>query len=597
MSDETAQLLGGARGHLSSEALVNLERWLTDPAYAEFVPAISALISSGDWDAVEDCFYMHVMVGTGGIRGTLGVGPNRINRRIISEAAQGLSQFIHDFGPDAAAKGVVIGYEVRKQAREFAELSAEVFAANGIKAYLFEHLCATPEISFAVRHIGTTAGVMITASHNPRTDNGFKFYWADGGQVVPPLDLKFMDLVNTVKDITHMSADEARTAGLLEDVGVAIDEAYIAAVRGLSMNASRSAKIVYSPMHGAGTANVLPVLTQEGFTVSVVEEQRAPDENFPTAAGDLINPEFDEVIAMALAQAEKEGADLAIISDPDADRLGVAAKASMEDNTMRHLNGNEVGTALVHYLLTERKKKGMLTPEHLVVETNVTSTLISDIAKAFGVIVRDDLLVGFKFIGEIIEKLPNKERFVIGAEESLGYLVGTFVRDKDASIAALLLCELSSSLRDANTTLMHYLDEIYQEYGYYKTVLTYMAMKGKAGFVRKEKIMLGLRANPPKEIAGYPVLKIIDRLPEDQRGRGKYAVGRTGDQITFILSDDGRSRVTVRPSGTEPMIKCYIQHYASVSGDLADVRTRVDVEAQQMVDGIVQYNNQAADNT
>ncbi|MFA6511690.1 MAG: phospho-sugar mutase [Patescibacteria group bacterium] len=588
---EELQILGGAREHLSSEALVNLERWLTDPAFAEFVPAIKELIAEGDWKAIEDHFYMHIMVGTGGIRGTLGVGPNRMNRRTISEAAQGLSQFIHDFGEDAVAKGVVIGYEVRRQAREFAELSAEVFAANGIRAYLFPHLCSTPEVSFAIRHLSTTAGVMITASHNPRTDNGFKFYWADGGQVVPPLDLKFMDLVNNVERITHMTAADARDKGLLHDVSTETDEAYIVAVRGLSMNSSRSAHIVYSPMHGAGSTNVLPVLTQEGFHLSVVEAQREPDENFSTATSDLINPEFDEVIAMALQQAEQQGSDIAIVSDPDADRLGVATKMTMDGTAMLHLNGNEVGTALVHYLLTELKQKGMLTPAHLVVETNVTSTLISDIAKAFNVRIEDDLLVGFKFIGEIIEKLENKDTFVIGAEESLGYLVGTFVRDKDASIAALLLCELVSVLRDQGKTLAQYLDEIYQEYGYYKTVLKYMEMKGKEGFKRKEKIMLGLRANPPKKIAGYPVLKIVDRLPEEQRTKEKYNVGRTGDQIAFVLSEDGRNRVTVRPSGTEPMVKCYFQYFSSIEGTLEETRARIDAEVDRMVKEILAYNN------
>lgn len=587
-------VLQSAQEKLSPEAFSNVTRWFTDPSFAGFHTELRELLTTGDWDDIEDRFYTRIAVGTGGIRGTIGTGPNRINNRTISEAAQGLSQFIHDFGEGAVSGGVVIGYEARRFAREYAELSAEVFAANGIASHLFPHMCATPELSFAVRHLKKTAGVMITASHNPRTDNGFKFYWSDGGQVVPPADLKFMELVNNVKEIHRMPLVDARGKNLVQDVASDVDEAYLAAVRGLSMNPRRSAHIVFSPIHGAGSTNVLPILRAEGYEVEVVQEQMEPDAEFPTAHGDLINPEFFGVIERAVKLGETLGADIAIVSDPDADRIGVAAKKEPGADTLVHLNGDEVGSALVHYMLSQLKEKGTIAPDKVVIETFVTTSLITDIANTFGVEIHNDLLVGFKFIAEIIEKLDRKERFVIGAEESLGYLAGTFVRDKDAAIAALLLAELTSLQKDNGKTLVQYLDDIYREYGYYKTILKYMEMKGKEGFLRKERIMKGLRAEPPKAIAGYAVLDIVDRLPEESRKPENYVVGRTGDMITFILSDDRRSRVTVRPSGTEPMIKCYIQHYRLDTVDLEATRTRINKEAQRMVDEIVIYNNERA---
>lgn len=595
MIADPAYQQAAASGTLSPEALQNLKRWLTESAFAAFVPDLHTLIDQKAWEQLEDSFYSRIMVGTGGIRGPLRVGPNGINCRTIGEAAQGLSHFIHDFGEEAVMGGVVVGYEARKQSADFARLCCEVFAANGIKAFLFDGLRTTPEVSFAVRHLKTTAGVMITASHNPRTDNGFKFYWSDGGQVVPPQDLKFMGLVNTVQDIKRKDFSEAEREGLVTMIGKEVDDAYLAAIRGLSLVKSRSAKIVYSPIHGAGSTNVLPVLTAEGFAVEVVEEQRKPDENFPTAHGDLINPEYDGVIARAVKQGESSGADVIIVSDPDADRIGVASKVKLGAPTTQHLNGNEVGVALTHFILSERKAARRLPPSSIVITTNVTTTLISDIARSFGIRVVNDLLVGYKFIAEVIEKLPQKSDFVFAAEESLGYLAGTFVRDKDAAIASLLLGELVSKLKDEGKTLIQHLDTIYEHYGYYRTILRYIEMKGKEGFLRKERMMLGLRSDPPKAIGGFPVLRVIDRLPEEKRQPGSYKVGMTGDQLTFILSEDERRRVAVRPSGTEPMIKCYIQHFEPAGKNLSDVRMRIDQEAAAMVESIVQTNSQRAD--
>ncbi|MBI3963979.1 MAG: phospho-sugar mutase, partial [Candidatus Kerfeldbacteria bacterium] len=488
----------------------------------------------------------------------------------------------HDFGPDAVKGGVVVGYEARRFSREFAVLSSEVFAANGITAHLFPHLCTTPEVSFAVRHMGVTAGVMITASHNPRTDNGFKFYWSDGGQVVPPHDLKFMELVNTVEDIAHAPFDDAREKGMIQLVSSDVDRAYLQAVQSLSLNRSRSARIVYSPIHGAGTQNVLPVLEQQGFDVTTVPEQREPDPEFPTATRDLINPEFDEVMALPMQRGVEQQADLVIVSDPDADRIGVAVRRSLADPALIHLNGNEVGVALVHCILRTLQEQGKLRPTGVVITTAVTTSLISEIAQSFGMRTINDLLVGYKFIAEQIEQLPDKADFVFAAEESLGYLAGTFVRDKDASIAALLMGELASACKDRGQTVVQYLDDVYRQFGYVKNILHYIEVPGKIGMEQTGRIMRGLRATPPAAIGAMPVLTVVDRLTPEQRDASHYRVGMTGDMLTYILSEDGRTRVTIRPSGTEPKVKCYIQHAAPPADSLDPVRARIDAEAEAL---------------
>lgn len=583
-------------GKLSSEASTNVILWLTSPQFKEFVPEIEKLLDAQNWLELEDAFYTRIAVGTGGIRGPVGVGPNRINLRTIGEAAQGLSQFILDFGPEYAKKGVVIGHEVRKMSKEFTKLCCEVFAGNGIKAFMMDHYRSTPELSFAVRNLGTVAGVQITASHNPRTDNGFKFYWTDGGQVVPPYDLKFMDLVTNVTNIAIMDFEEAKNKDLIEIVGEEIDKDYFKEVRNLSLVKSRSAKIVFSPIHGAGLTNVLPVLEQEGFDVTVVPEQREPDENFPTAHGDLINPEYREVMELPISLGEKLGADVVINSDPDADRIGVAAKISFDSNKLQFLTGNEVGETMVYFILSQLKKQNKLPKDGVVIETFVTSSLIADITRSFGIKAIDDLLVGFKFIGEIIEKMAEKSDFIFAAEESLGYLRGTFVRDKDAAIASLTVAEMVSWLKDEGKTLIDYQDEIFEKFGYYKNILKQVELKGKTGKTHIHKIMTGLRANPPLELAGFSVSEMIDRLDPEMRLPEKYKVGKTGDQLTFILNGDSKWQVTARPSGTEPKIKYYIQAYGppagGVDGDLAGVKSKVNEDASNLADAIVQLGEE-----
>ena len=584
-------------GKLSPAALANLDRWLTEPGLAAFVPDIEALAAHERWDELEDAFSARLRVGTGGIRGPLGPGPNRINARTIGEAAQGLSAFIDDYGSAAREAGVVVGHEARRQSREFAELSCEVFAAKGIRSHLFDGLRATPEISFAIRHLEATAGVQITASHNPRTDNGFKFYWSDGGQVVPPHDARFMQLVSDVDEVRRMPLAQAEAEGLVSAIGAGVDEAYVGAVRSLAAEDSRSAKVVFSPMHGAGSTNVLRVLRAEGFDVTVVPEQAEPDESFPTAAGDLINPEFPEVMALPVRLAEAVGADIAICADPDADRIGVAARMHWDSDGVSILTGNQVGAALTHYILSRRRDAGELRGHDLVIETLVTTGLIADVARGFGLEPVDDLLVGFKFIAQVIGGLDDPSRFVFAAEESLGYLAGDFVRDKDAAIGALLVCEMASRLKDRGATVPMYLDELYREYGYYRNALLLVELPGSAGRDVMSQVMLGIRADLPQSLAGMAVAAVADRLDEAARGPDAYRMGGSADIVTLHLSEDRRTRVTVRPSGTEPKLKVYVQHYAPAGASLEDTKAKVDSKAGALGEAVLDHCGQMLGST
>jgi len=575
---------------LSKEAYENLAKWLREDEYLSFRDEINSLIEQKKYSYLEDCFYKHIEIGTGGIRGSLGPGPNKINLRTIGEAAQALCQFMKEVSPESMNMGVVIGHEVRKNSVPFASLCAGVLAANGIKSYLFDSFRSTPEISFAVRHLGAVAGIQLTASHNPRTDNGFKFYWTDGGQVVPPLDQKFMELVQNVAEVKQMGFEEAKVGGYVTMLGEDIDKIYWEKVRSLSVSKSRSAKIVFSPIHGAGSKNVLPVLTQEGFDVFVVPEQADPDENFPTAVGDLINPEYIEVMELPMKYGREKGADLVINSDPDADRIGVASKIKFGASDVRFLTGNQLGILLTEFLLKKKKESGELKSSNLILETYVTTSLISKIVQSYGIKVVDDLLVGFKFIAEIIQGLNNKNDFLFAAEESLGYLAGSFVRDKDASIAALLASEMASELKDLGKTLVDYLDEIYATYGYFKNILNMVELPGKEGAGNIRKIMLGLRNHDWPEIGGKKVLSVIDRLPEEKRDESVYKTGSAKDMITFVFSDDELCRITARPSGTEPKVKYYIQFW----GDFKD-KESIDRDAENVESGILEIQKKIID--
>ncbi len=576
---------------LSVEALHALNIWLTAEEYAPYQEEINELITTHNFVELEDRFYRHVKIGTGGIRGKVGAGPNRINVRTISEAAQGLANFIDDFGQEAKDKGVVVSHEIRLLSREFAETTCSVLAANGIKTFLFDGIRSTPEVSFAVRHLKAVAGVQLTASHNRKTDNGFKFFWTDGGQVVPPLDQKFMGLVLGVSKIIKMDFKEAESQGLVKTIGKEVDKVYLQNLKNLSLVKTRSAKIAFSPMHSSGITNALPALQEEGFSVTVVPEQAQPDENFPTAVDDTTNPEFEKVMGMVIALGEKIEADLAMSTDPDACRVGVAVRKKLNDPKLHYITANEVGVAILYFLLSILKERGEVDKNLLFIKIFCTTTLMTDIAEDFGIKHVDDLFVGFKWIGQIVEKMEDKSKFLLALEDTCGYARGDFIRDKDGAIGALTVAEMVSWLKDQGKTVPDFLNEIYEKYGYFRNVLYQVDVDGKEGFEDIVKLYKSFRADPPTELGGLKVVKIIDRLPKENRKPENYKAGVNGDEITFILSEDERIRMITRPSGTQPQFKYYVQVFGKVNGNLLEVKKEVDTLALKIEDSFYAYQD------
>jgi len=576
------QSLSEARKNLSQEAFSNLEKWLKEEEFSNYRGEIESLIKSGDWKELEDAFYTRIRIGTGGIRGKIAAGPNRINLRTIGEAAQGLAQFIEGFGQDAKDRGVIVSHEVRKFSRGFAQLTCEVLAGNGIKTFLFDGIRATPEVSFAVRHLKAIAGVQLTASHNPRTDNGFKFFWSDGGQVVPPLDEKFMNLVLGVEEIKKLNFEEAKNQGFIKSIGKDVDDAYFKEILDLSLVETRSAKIAFSPLHSSGTTNTLPILKKEGFDVTVLEEQAEPDENFPGAFRDYINPEFEEVLEPTRKLGEKIGADIAICTDPDGCRFGAAFRVKKDSNELQYFTANEIASAMLHFILSVMKEQGKIHKDLLYIKIFASTTLATDIAKSFGISYVDDLPVGYKWIGQVVEHMEHPENFVFSFEDTCGYCRGDFIRDKDGAIGAVTAAEMISTLKDQGKTITDYLNEIYLKFGYYRNTLYQVEVQGKEGFEDIVKFYTTLRANPPQEIAGLKVFRIFDRLGEDLRKPENYKAGVNGDEITFILSEDERIRLLTRPSGTQSQFKYYLQVFGKVNGNLEEVKRQVDSLAEKI---------------
>lgn len=537
-------------GKLSPAAAKNLKQWLTEPKYQEYKAELGQLVQQEKWQQLEDSFYTIVPFGTGGRRGTVGVGSNRINKVTIGESAQGLADYLKQ-------GSVVIAYDTRLTSVELAHYTATVFAANNIQTYLFDSDRPTPELSFAVRHLKASAGVVISASHNPPSDNGFKAYWNDGAQVVPPHDTNIMAAVEAAKEIKTTDFDAAVKARTIKMIGQEIDDAYQAAVLAESLSPSRSASIVYSPLHGTGGKSALAVLKKAGFAVTEVTEQSTPDGNFPNIPNHIANPEVLATNDMATEYAKRTGSDFALTTDPDADRLGVIAKD--KTGTYQFLTGNQIAALIGHYVLSELKKQNKLTPKNFIAKTIVTTDFLNAFTDDFGVKIYDKLLIGFKYIGELIRTTEGQEQFIFGGEESHGILKGTYTRDKDAAIAALLIAELASNLKDQGKTLLDQLDELYQKYGLFTEKLHTVTYPGAAGAVTMQGIMQKLRTAPPQKIGDYPVVEVIDRATSNE--------GTKGDVLIFSLSADRRTRVTVRPSGTEPKLKIYTQYWEPFTGN------------------------------
>ncbi len=567
---------------ISQEALKNLEKWLLGIDYKEFWPTIEKMTEEKKFKELNECFYTVIPFGTGGRRGKMGVGPNRTNTRTIAESAQGLASYMLKFSKDSRKKGAVIAFDCRNNSKKFANICAQVFCGNGIRTYLFSNLRSTPELSYAVRRLKAQAGVVVSASHNPPSDNGFKAYWADGGQVVPPHDKNIIAEVMKTEKIRTMSLKIAREKRMLIKIGKIIDNAYLKATTEVSLQNSHKAKIVFTPLHGAGSTSVLKALKLLENKVYPLKSQMKADGNFTNVYNHTPNPEYPKTLELAIEYAKKIKADLVLASDPDADRLGVACPNKA--NVWQTLSGNQIAVLLLNYLLEKRKEKNQISSRNLVVKTYVTTDLISKIAKSYNLRVIDDLLVGFKYVGDIINKEENPRDFIFGGEESHGYLFSEVCRDKDAAQAAVIFAELASDLKEKGKTVDAYLFDIYQKFGYFKERLYNMLVEGVEGMEMIKKIMVKVRQNPPREIAGRKVLRYIDwkdgRVVDMSTNKEirRLNLGFYSDVVTLIFSENGFWKVTLRPSGTEPKAK----FYAAACGDYSE-KEKVDNAVEKMI--------------
>ncbi|MBE0653049.1 MAG: phospho-sugar mutase [Bacteroidales bacterium] len=543
--------------HMNQDVLTKAQAWLSNEFDQETRERVQYLIENDEKELTES-FYRDLEFGTGGLRGIMGVGTNRMNIYTLGMATQGLANYLKKEFAGLDQIKVVIAHDSRNNSRLFAETTAKIFSSNNIKAYLFEDLRPTPELSFAIRHFKAQSGVMITASHNPKEYNGYKAYWDDGGQIIEPHDTNIINEVQAIRSI-----NEIRFKGdnsLIEIIGQEIDEIYTDLVKELSVKPDmikRNAdlKIVYTPIHGTGVKLVPLALRKFGFkNIFNVPEQDIPDGNFPTVYSP--NPEEPAALKMAIEKAEEIDADLVMATDPDADRVGIAVKDRQGKISL--LNGNQTASLLINYLISAWSDTGKLKGQEYICKTIVTTDLLNKIADEYGV-KHFDVLTGFKFIADIIKKNEGEMKFIGGGEESYGYLAGEFVRDKDAVMSCALIAEVTAWAQDQGKSLFDILIDIYLKYGFYLESLISVVRKGKEGAEEIQKMMAGYRSNPPKTINGSRVLLIHDY----QEGRTRDLLNQThlpielpkSNVLQFLLEDG--TKISVRPSGTEPKIKFY----------------------------------------
>ena len=536
-------------------------------------------------DELADAFYRNLEFGTGGLRGTMGVGTNRINKYTIGMATQGYANYLQKSFPGQVIR-VAIAHDSRNNSRFFAETTAHVFAANGIKVFLFEDLRPTPELSFAIRQLGCKGGVVCTASHNPKEYNGYKAYWDDGGQLGPPHD---KNVIVEVEKIA--SVNEVKWNGNDENIiiiGKEMDEAYIKMVKGLSVypeviQKEKDLKIVYTPIHGTGIKLVPQVLKEFGFAnVHIVEEQKNPDGNFPTVA--YPNPEEKETMSIGLKKAEALDADILLGTDPDADRVGIGVKDS--NGKWILMNGNQTAVLAFNYMIESRKEKGIAQPNDMVVKTIVTTDMIDVFAAKSGITCYN-VLTGFKWIAELIKEKEAKENYVIGGEESYGLMIGSQLRDKDAVSAVAILCEMAAYEKSKGRSLYEKLIQLYVDHGLYKEHLISITKKGRDGQQQIADMMERFRNNPPKVLAGSNVIELLDyekRIKTNLQTKKQSPIALPQSNVLQFILEDG-SKISARPSGTEPKIKFYFSVNASLKSEKDFEKT--DQELKQKIDTII----------
>ncbi|HEX8427112.1 phospho-sugar mutase [Hymenobacter sp.] len=542
-----------------------INTWLTGNYDAATKDEIRQLQAQNQEDLLSDAFYRDLEFGTGGLRGIMGAGSNRMNRYTLGMATQGLCNYLLQQFAGQEIK-VAVAHDSRNNSKEFARIAADIFSANGITVYLFEALRPTPELSFTIRELGCQSGCVVTASHNPKEYNGFKVYWNDGAQVVAPHDKNIIREVEAIHSVDEVKfqADESK----VHIIGADLDAKYLAKVKALSINPDviqrqHDLKIVYTPIHGTGITLVPKALEQLGFTnVQVVEGQATPDGNFPTVQSP--NPEEKVAMQMALDQAKALDADIVLATDPDADRVGIAVKNTAGEWVL--VNGNQTAALLTYYLLSARKQAGKMTDQDFIVYTIVTSEVLGDIAKAYGV-KSYQTLTGFKYIAGLIRELEGKETYIGGGEESYGFMIGDFVRDKDAVSACAMIAEMAAVAKDNGRTLYEEMTEMYATYGLYREHLISLTKKGQRGAEEIQEMMRELRANPPATIAGSEVVELRDYQTgelRDLRTGQSTPTGLEASNVLQFITADG-SKISARPSGTEPKIKFYFSMKAPLA--------------------------------
>lgn len=562
-----------------------INTWLNSNLDKDTLEGLKTMIADGKEDELIDSFYKDLEFGTGGLRGIMGIGSNRINKYTIGMATQGLSNYLKINFPNEQIK-VAIAHDSRNNSDLFANVTAEVFSANAIKVYFFSALRPTPELSFAIRHFGCHSGVVLTASHNPKEYNGYKAYWNDGAQMVAPHDKNVIAEVQKIANISDIKFE--RNDSLIQQISAEVDEEYTTQIAALSVSKQaiknqHDLKIVFTPIHGTGIT-VTPMLLQKmGFTnVHLLESQSTPDGNFPTVV--YPNPEEADAMKLAVEKAKEMDADLVMATDPDADRVGIAVKNHHGDWQL--LNGNQTGTLLINYMLEAWKKANKLDGKQFIVKTIVTTYLIDEIAKAYNVKCYNTL-TGFKYIAAKIKELEGKEQFIAGGEESYGYLIGDSVRDKDAVAACGFIAEMAAYTKDSGNTVFDTLINIYLQYGFYKEKLVSLTKKGKSGAEEIQELMKNLRATPPTSLAGSKVAKMMDynSLEEKNLLDGtSQPILLPKENVLQFLTEDG-SLISARPSGTEPKIKFYVSVNTQLNSK--DDYDQVDKELDAKVDQII----------
>jgi phosphoglucomutase/phosphomannomutase len=577
-------------GRLSATAVANIRRWLSEVPFAHYRARLLADIEREAWTELDDAFYAVLEFGTGGRRGRMyPVGTNVLNERTIAESARGVADYVTARKGPHAPRSCVIARDTRHHSAEFAELCAGVMAAAGFRVFLFPDYRSTPLLSFSVRHLRCDAGIMITASHNPPSDNGFKCYSSTGGQVIPPDDRGIIRCVEAASDreIPQKPLEEGLADGSIVRVGPELDDAYIASVLSESVSHARDLSIVYTPLHGVGETSVAAVLRTAGFTnVHVLESQRTPDGDFPTVPGRVANPEYPRTLEAAIQEARNRGADLVIASDPDADRIGVAIPAGGNPRgDWTTLDGNQIGVLLAAFVMKELEALGRLRSDHYLVTTMVTTQMARALAQREGIRTEDDLLVGFKWIAHRIEE-AGPASFLFAFEESHGYLKGMDVRDKDASVAAMLFAELAATVKDRKQTVLEYLDDLYIDVGHYAERLVTKTCEGREGQAQIQVLMHAFRNDPPRQIGGMRLTQVRDYReheirPLDRPGSPNPLPQPSGDLLIFHADRSG-CRFAARPSGTEPKIKFYL--FARSDVDRPDLLPAAKEETRHLLD-------------